>query len=188
MICPVELASEMSAFWRGPEVELPAGGRHGFLLGVRHGAGDEDTGSDFASDGEKDHLEPGRRDHRHQRPADAPLVRAPPGVWLRRAIRPPIAQAESEARAGGGSRASAGTVPGHVFRSERSALLRKAARGARYRPELYLGQAGLARGWSGEEGASARRSSPATTAAAVAGNAVAFGWQPAPLVWRRSLV
>src|SRR5215469_18106796 len=128
------------------------------------------------------------RDHRHQRPADAPLVRALPGVWLRRAIRPPIAQAESEARAGGGSRASAGTVPGHVFRSERSALLRKAARGARYRPELYLGQAGLARGWSGEEGASARRSSPATTAAAVAGNAVAFGWQPAPLVWRRSLV
>src|SRR5215469_14101872 len=61
MICPVELASEMSAFWRGPEVELSAGGRHGFLLGVRHGAGDEDTGSDFASDGEKDHLEPGRQ-------------------------------------------------------------------------------------------------------------------------------
>jgi hypothetical protein len=60
MICPVELANEMSAFWRGLEVELPAGGRHGSLPRVRHGAGHEDSRSDFASDGEEDHLDPGR--------------------------------------------------------------------------------------------------------------------------------
>ena len=69
MICPVEIAHEMSAFVARLEVEVPAGGRHGFLPGVRRGAGHENTGSDFASDGEKAYLVPGGRDHRHQRPA-----------------------------------------------------------------------------------------------------------------------
>ena len=43
----------MSAFVARLEVEAPAGGRHCFLPGVRRGAGHENTGSDFASDGEK---------------------------------------------------------------------------------------------------------------------------------------
>jgi hypothetical protein len=60
--------------WRGFEVEVPAGARHGFLPGVRRGAGHENTGSDFASAGEEDYLVPGGRDHRHQRPADAATI------------------------------------------------------------------------------------------------------------------
>jgi hypothetical protein len=38
----------MSAFVARLEVEIPAGGRHAFLPGVRRGAGCEDSGSDFA--------------------------------------------------------------------------------------------------------------------------------------------
>ncbi len=45
----------MSAFVARLAVEVPAGGRHGFLPGVRRGAGHENTGSDFASDGEEDY-------------------------------------------------------------------------------------------------------------------------------------
>ncbi len=42
--------------------------KHGVLLEGRDGAGNEDTGSDSAGDGEEDHLVAGSRDHRHQRP------------------------------------------------------------------------------------------------------------------------
>jgi hypothetical protein len=65
MICPVELAHEMSAFVVRLGVEMPAGGRHDFLPGVRRGAGDESTGRDVASDGQEDHLVAGRRDPGH---------------------------------------------------------------------------------------------------------------------------
>src|ERR1700680_2260735 len=65
MICPVERAHEMSAFVARIAVEVPAGGRHGFLPRVRRGAGHENTGSDFASAGQKGYLVPGGRDHRH---------------------------------------------------------------------------------------------------------------------------
>jgi transposase len=37
MMCPVEIANEMSAFATRLQVEQPAGGRHGFLSAVRHG-------------------------------------------------------------------------------------------------------------------------------------------------------
>jgi len=49
MICPVEIANEMSAFAARLQVEQPAGGRHGFLSAVGHGAGHEDSGSDSDS-------------------------------------------------------------------------------------------------------------------------------------------
>src|SRR6516162_10105823 len=117
MICPVELASEMSAFVARFEVELPAGGRHAFLPRVRRGAGHEDSGSHIASDGEEDQLGASGGNHRHQRPADAPLVPALPRVWLRRALRPPSGTSEPEACAGPDGRTGAGTVPGPVLRS-----------------------------------------------------------------------
>jgi hypothetical protein len=71
MICPVDLASDMSAL-RAARVGDHR--RHGLLLEGHHGAGDEGTGSDFAGDGEEDYLVAGGGDHRHQRPADATLA------------------------------------------------------------------------------------------------------------------
>ena len=64
-----------------------------------------------------------------------------------------LAKTQSEAGAGGDGGASAGTVPREVFRSERAALLREAARAARHRAELHVGQNGFARSGTGEQGA-----------------------------------
>src|SRR6266436_1497721 len=66
----------MSAFATPTDLGIPAGGWHGTYGKRRLGAGDENTGSDLASDGQADHLVAGRGDHRHQRAADAAL--APP--------------------------------------------------------------------------------------------------------------
>ena len=73
MICPVEIARDMSAL-RAARVGDHA--KHGCLLEGRDGAGNESTGSDVAGDGEEDHLVAGGRDPRHQRPADAALAGA----------------------------------------------------------------------------------------------------------------
>ena len=62
MICPVELAGDLSAF-RAARVGEHA--KHVLLPAGRSGAGDESTGSDFASHGEKDHVVANGRDHRH---------------------------------------------------------------------------------------------------------------------------
>ena len=56
MICPVVVASEMSAL-AGGEDKFHAK-RHGKLSEGRSGAGDDGPGSDFAGDGEEDQLEP----------------------------------------------------------------------------------------------------------------------------------
>jgi hypothetical protein len=72
MICPVEIARDLSAFRAvrvGEDVE------HVLLPEGRDGAGDEGTGSDFASDSEDDHVVSGSRDHWHQRPAYATVAR-----------------------------------------------------------------------------------------------------------------
>src|SRR5437667_3741883 len=53
MICPVELASDLSA-WRAARVGDHAG--HGFLHAGRDGAGDESPRSDFAGHGEEDYV------------------------------------------------------------------------------------------------------------------------------------
>ena len=58
MICPVEITSDLSAL-RAARVGDHA--NHGFLLKGRDGAGNEDTGSNFAGTGEEDHLVPNRR-------------------------------------------------------------------------------------------------------------------------------
>jgi len=53
MICPVEIAREMSAF-RAARVAEDAG--HALLHEGRDGAGDESTGSDIAGDGGEGHV------------------------------------------------------------------------------------------------------------------------------------
>ena len=62
MICPVELANEVSAF-SGVGLVLFVEA-HGALLGDRSGAGDESTRSDHAGDERTDRLVSGRGDHR----------------------------------------------------------------------------------------------------------------------------
>src|SRR6266478_4433065 len=53
MICPVEIARDMSAF-QAVRVRDPA--KYGFLPEGRDGAGNESTGSNLAGDGETDHV------------------------------------------------------------------------------------------------------------------------------------
>src|SRR5664280_2900657 len=107
MICPVEIASDLSAL-RAARVGDHA--KHGFLLEGRDGAGHENTGSDFAGTGEEDHLVAGSRDYRHQRSVDATLARATGGVWLRRLVRPAAWPAFPQASPPGNGRAGLGTV------------------------------------------------------------------------------
>ena len=52
MICPLEIASDLSAL---QAARVADHGKHGWLLEGRDGAGDESTGSSFASRGEEDH-------------------------------------------------------------------------------------------------------------------------------------
>jgi hypothetical protein len=56
MICPIEIASEVSA-WQAAVVGEH--GRHAFSHAGRDAADDEGTGSDFAGGGEEDHVVPG---------------------------------------------------------------------------------------------------------------------------------
>ena len=62
MICPVEIAHDMSAF---QAVRIRDHAKHGFLLEGRDGAGNESTGSHLAGDCEEDHVVAGSGDHRH---------------------------------------------------------------------------------------------------------------------------
>src|SRR5216684_649795 len=71
MICPVEIARDMSAF-RAARVGDDA--KHGFLPEGRSGAGDESTGRDVAGHGEEDYVVASGGDSRHQRPAHAGLA------------------------------------------------------------------------------------------------------------------
>ena len=81
MICPLEIASDLSAL---RAARVADHGKHGWLLEGRDGAGDESAGSDFTGDGETDHLVAGGGDRRHQRPLDAAVAGRLPGVWLRK--------------------------------------------------------------------------------------------------------
>src|ERR1700675_1953391 len=84
MICPVEIASEMSAL---RAVRVGDHAKHGFLPEGRDGAGDESTGRDVAGDGEEDYVVASGGDTGHQRPAHAAVAGALRGRGLQRAVR-----------------------------------------------------------------------------------------------------
>src|SRR5207248_10179977 len=73
MICPVEIARDVSAL---QAARVGDNAKHDLLPEGRSGAGDESTGSDFASHGEEDHVVAGGRDHWSQRSVDAALAGA----------------------------------------------------------------------------------------------------------------
>src|SRR5260370_41084137 len=70
MICPVELADEVSALERPGKGFMPVCGDEAEHRG-RVGAGDENTRSNVAGDGQANNVVAGSRDHRDQLPADA---------------------------------------------------------------------------------------------------------------------
>src|SRR6202167_5158340 len=185
MICPVELAHEMSA-WRAVRVGDHA--KHGILLEGRDGAGDESTGRDVAGDGEEDHVVAGGGDSGHQRPAHAADSGALRGRGLQRVAGPEARPALAAPGAGGDGGESVRLVPGEVFRSERAALSREAAGRARDRVELHLGEAGTAGGGPGGARTQARGESQTERGGALAGDAVAYRRQPPPVVSGRTLV
>jgi len=71
MICPVEIASNVSAL---QAAGVGDHGRHGVLHAGRSGPGDEGTGSNFAGDGKEDYVVASGGNHRDQRPADAAMA------------------------------------------------------------------------------------------------------------------
>src|SRR5271165_1940875 len=129
MICPVEIASDMSAL-RAARVGDHA--KHGFLSAGRDGAGDEGTGRDVAGDGEEDYVVASGGDSGHQRPAHAAVAGALRGRGLQRAVRPAAWEAVASAGSGGDGGEGVRALPGEVFRSERAALPREVAGRARY--------------------------------------------------------
>src|ERR1700758_1173058 len=85
MICPVEIAGDMSAL---RAVRMGDHAEHGSLSEGRDGAGDESTGRDVAGDGEEDHVVAGGGDPGHQRPAYAAVAGALRGRGLQRVAGP----------------------------------------------------------------------------------------------------
>src|ERR1700752_2932799 len=161
MICPVEIASDMSAL---RAVRMGDHAEHGSLSEGRDGAGDASTGRDVAGGG----------DSGHQRPAHAAVAGALRGRGLQRVAGPAAGPALAAPGAGGDGGESVRLVPGKVFRFERAALSREVAGRARDRAELHLGEAGIAGSGPGGARAQARGASQATGAAALAGDAVAY--------------
>src|SRR5436309_15087856 len=165
MICPVEIAGDMSAL---RAVRMGDHAEHGSLSEGRDGAGDESTGRNVAGDGEEDHVVAGGGDSGYQRPAHAAVAGALRGRGLQRVAGHAARQALASPGAGGDGGESVHVVPGKVFRSERAALSREVAGRARDRTELHLGEAGTAGSGPGGTRTQARGASQAAGAAAVA--------------------
>jgi len=98
MICPVEIAHEMSAL-RAARMREHV--KHGLLPEGRDGAGNESTGRDVTGDGQEDYLVAGSRDIGHQRPAYAAVAGALRGRGVQRVVRPATGQAVASSGAGG---------------------------------------------------------------------------------------
>ena len=71
----------------GASKRLQAGGRHGAIAKRCGGAGDENPGSDFESDGEVDHVVAGGRDFRYQCAIDETVASTVLAIGLRRTGR-----------------------------------------------------------------------------------------------------
>src|ERR1700687_3503627 len=106
MICPVEIAHDMSAL---RAVRIGDHAEHGDLSEGRDGAGNESTGRDVAGDGEEDHVVAGGGDSGHQRPAHAAVAGALRGRGLRR-IAGPAGGASPACPGGGGGGGGGGWV------------------------------------------------------------------------------
>src|SRR5215470_12177480 len=89
MICPVEIAHEMSAL---RAARMREHGKHGLLPEGRDGAGDESTGRHVAGDGQEDYLVAGGGDTGHQRPAYAAVA----GALRRRGVQRVVGPATVE--------------------------------------------------------------------------------------------
>src|SRR5437660_3622956 len=185
MICPVQIARDMSA-WRAARVGDHA--KHGLLPEGRDGAGNESTGRDIAGDGKEDHLVAGGGDPWDQRPAHAAVARALRRRGVQRVVRPTAWAAVASPGAGSDGGEGVRALPGEVFRSERAAFSREVAGRARDRTELHLGEAGIAGSWVSGAAAQARSASQTARAAAAAGDAVAHRREPTPVVAGRMLV
>src|SRR5712691_4782638 len=162
MICPVEIASDMSAF-RAARVGDHA--KHGILHEGRSGASDESARRDVTGHGEEDYVVAGGGDSGHQRPAHAALAGTLRARGVQRIDGPAAGEAFAAAGAAGGGGESAGALPGEVFRHERAAFSREAGSRAWHRAELYLGEAGAAGSGAGGAWAQARSASQAAGAA-----------------------
>src|SRR2546422_299953 len=112
MICPVEIAHDMSAL---RAVRMGDHAEHGSLSEGRDGAGDESTGRDVAGDGEEDHVVAGGGDSGHQRSAHAAVAGALRGRGLQRVAGPAAGQALASPSAGGDGGESVWGVPGKYF-------------------------------------------------------------------------
>src|SRR6202008_531774 len=185
MICPVELARDMSALRAG---RIGDHAEHGSLSEGRDGAGDESTGRGVAGDGEEDHMVAGGGGSGYRTPAHAAGSGGLRCRGSQRIAGPAAGQALASAGAGGDGGESVRAVPGEIFRSERAAFSREVAVRARDRTELHLGEAGAAGSRPGDARTQARGASQAAGAAAVAGDAVAYRRQPASVVSGRTLV
>src|SRR6476660_23385 len=170
-MCPVEFTHELSALRKRRgilEVEyltaVPRGG---------NGADDETTRRAVEGNGEKDHLVGSSRDHWGDRSDDEALAGTAGGRRLFRAGGPAQRQTQRPAGAGGKSGASAGSVPGHLLRSEHAAFPRKASRRTRHRVELHICAKGAARSRAGGTRAKAPQASATKRTAADAGDVAA---------------
>src|ERR1700730_36544 len=127
MICPVRLASDLSAL---RAAKVGDHGQHDLLHEGRDGAGDESTRSDFAGHGQEDYVVAGGGDYWNQRPADAALAGGGRGGWLARIILPAAREAVAQAGVVGHAGTGTGAVSRAVLRFERAALSREAHRRA----------------------------------------------------------
>src|SRR6202166_854586 len=123
MICPVEIAHDMSAL---RAVRIGDHAEHGSLSEGRDGAGYESTGRDVAGNGKEDYVVAGGGDSRHQRPAHAALAGALRARGIQRIDGPAARPALAAAGAAGGGGEGAGALSGEVFRHERAAFSREA--------------------------------------------------------------
>src|SRR5208282_666523 len=112
MICPVEIAHEMSAL---RAVRMGDHAEHGNLSEGRDGAGDESTGRDVAGDGEEDHVVAGGGDSRHQRSAHAAVAGTLRGRGLQRVAGSAAWEAVASPGSGGDGGEGVRAVPGKVF-------------------------------------------------------------------------
>src|SRR5450755_1119760 len=127
MICPVEIASDLSAL-RAARVGDHA--EHGGLLEGRDGAGDESAGSHLTGHGEEDYVVQaaeiiGISDRQMRRWRERLEEFGYDGLFDRRRGQP-FPQASSSGHGGAGL----GDVSGSLFRSERAAFSREARRAA----------------------------------------------------------